>query len=438
MSWSRRRAIQAALFGAGGLGLRSLATGIPMKILADPLRARAQDGVAARTLILSASSAGDPLGANVPGTYLDGIAHPPGPEMARSDMVLGGQTYAAAKPWADLPAEMRNQMCFFHHGTLTNSHPNHPKVMRLMGSTASNDMFVSDIARELASVLGTVQVEPLTLGARGSELVSFRGRILSNVSPLALKEILGREDSPLASLQSLRDAELDRLNTLFKAQGSPNQQLIIDRFAQTRREARNLSEELITRLADVSNNNVAGQVAAAPVLAAMNVAPVITLKIPFGGDNHNDANLARETTQTVAGVGYLASLYESLKALQGDGSMKQDFVIATLNVFGRTLQKKGTQGRDHNGNRHAMVMIGSSVKPTVIGGIERVKPDDPKKDWRALPINSSTGEGSVDGDVPFDETLGAVAKTLGAMLGLSREKLDEIVETGKVIEPAVG
>ncbi len=57
--------------------------------------------------------------------------------------------------------------------------------------------------------------------------------------------------------------------------------------------------------------------------------------------------------------------------------MKQDFVIATFNVFGRTLQVKGTGGRHHNGNRHAMVLIGDAIRPSVIGGVERVDPSDP-------------------------------------------------------------
>src|SRR5882757_4317777 len=73
----RRGALMKGLFGAGMLGLRALATGIPAAILANPRRALAADPYAtgcfseakAQYLILSTSGSGDPLNANVPGTY---------------------------------------------------------------------------------------------------------------------------------------------------------------------------------------------------------------------------------------------------------------------------------------------------------------------------------------------------------------------------------
>jgi len=43
MSEGRRRAILNGLFGAGWLGLRALATGVPAAILANPRRALAAD-----------------------------------------------------------------------------------------------------------------------------------------------------------------------------------------------------------------------------------------------------------------------------------------------------------------------------------------------------------------------------------------------------------
>ena len=89
MKLHRRNMLYTALFGAGGLGLKSLATGIPMSILARPLAARAQDGAAARILILSTSSAGDPINANVPGTYEDpAVEHSNDPLMAPTAMTM--------------------------------------------------------------------------------------------------------------------------------------------------------------------------------------------------------------------------------------------------------------------------------------------------------------------------------------------------------------
>ena len=44
----------------------------------------------------------------------------------------------------------------------------------------------------------------------------------------------------------------------------------------------------------------------------MNCAPLVTLRIPFGGDNHFDYGLQRETAGTVAGVGQLSLLLNKL------------------------------------------------------------------------------------------------------------------------------
>ena len=74
MNFKRRSVLSTALFGAGYLGLRSLATGIPTAILAKGKRAFADDlscgdGSKAQYVVLATSGSGDPLNANAPGTY---------------------------------------------------------------------------------------------------------------------------------------------------------------------------------------------------------------------------------------------------------------------------------------------------------------------------------------------------------------------------------
>ena len=76
--------------------------------------------------------------------------------MAPTALTIGEQQLTAAKPWAELPPNMLQKTVFFHHGTYTNSHPNHPKVMRLMGSTERNEMLVSVYSGALSDVLETV------------------------------------------------------------------------------------------------------------------------------------------------------------------------------------------------------------------------------------------------------------------------------------------
>src|SRR5213075_1175238 len=98
MKHGRRDLLRTTLFGAGGLGLRALATGLPVSFLARPLAARADDYLCldknrAQYLILSASSAGDPMNCNVPGTYdFPDIAHAADPRMAPTPLSLGGKT----------------------------------------------------------------------------------------------------------------------------------------------------------------------------------------------------------------------------------------------------------------------------------------------------------------------------------------------------------
>lgn len=431
MDQSRRQLIKRALFGSGAVGLRALATGIPAHILLDPLRAQAQDKP--RALILVSSSSADPIGANVPGTYRGDIAHPASPTMAATKMTLGERTVTAAKPWADLPKSMRDRMCFIHHTTLTNTHPNHPKVMRLMGGTRGGKMAPSIYANELGQGLGTVQTEPLSLGANnGRELFEFDGRMLANIAPTQLSQILAGTGGELGELAALRDRELDRLHTLLKEHGTSNQRKLIDRFAKTRGEIRSLSGNLLDRLSAIKTNNGDGQAQAIPVLLALNVSPVLSMRIPFGGDNHADADLAREAAQTVSGVSTLRKLVEGIDKGKADGEIAHDVVIATMNVFGRTLSKKGRAGRDHNPNRHCTILIGDAIKPGVVGSL---KPQG--NDWTATSIDSKSGAGGDGKDIAFVDTLNAVGKTVGAALGVSRDVLDYEIRSGKVIEAAL-
>ena len=170
MTLSRRRVLLDSLFGAGMLGLRSLATGIPMAVLADPRKASAAAcNPNAQYLLLSSSVNGDPVNANVPGMYsIPDIAHPADPAMAAAQLSLGGRMTTAATPWAQLPQPMLDRACFFHHGTYTVVHPDLGKVMKLQNFVSHQEMLVSLIASQLAPCLGTVQSEPLALGPRSS------------------------------------------------------------------------------------------------------------------------------------------------------------------------------------------------------------------------------------------------------------------------------
>jgi hypothetical protein len=439
MNASRREALLSGLFGAGWIGLRALATGLPIAVLARPREAFADDaGVScfapskAQYIILSTSGSGDPVNGSVPGTYDDPkILHPLDPTMAPAMMTIGGLPYTAATPWTALPPNVVARTCFFHHTTLTNAHPNQPKVMSLMGAIKQQEMLVSLIAKQLAPCLGTVQAEPVTIGATGpSEALSFEGRHLPILSAPGLRALLTSATGPLTNLQKIRDADLNRLNDLFHKDGTPAQRAFLDSYATSQQQVRQISQNLLNTLSAIKDNSVASQITAAIALIKMNVSPVVAVHIPFGGDNHDDKDLAKEALQTVAGVASIADLMLQLST----AGLQDRVTFVSMNVFGRTMSiaHKGYVGRDHLANHHCTVMIGKGIRGSVIGGVA------PKaSDYGALPINSQTGRGDVNGDVIFEDTLGSVGKTIGAAVGVDPAVLNDRITQGKVIAPAL-
>src|SRR5687768_1856562 len=105
MTIPRRKVLMTTLFGAGYVGLRALATGLPPAVFLRGGRAFAEapatcfDAAKAQFIIFNTSGQGDPLNANAPGTYADSaIIHPGDPEMAPTPLQLGGRTVTAARP----------------------------------------------------------------------------------------------------------------------------------------------------------------------------------------------------------------------------------------------------------------------------------------------------------------------------------------------------
>jgi hypothetical protein len=385
---------------------------------------------AGKMLVLASSSAGDPVNANVPGTYgKSDLYHSADPLMAPSSLSLGGQQYTAAKPWADLPQNILDRSVFFHHATYTPVHGEMSRVQRMMDATEKNDML---IARELSVQLGTVQTDPVSLGARGGELLSSAGRILSNVAPMSVRRALGGVDGPLKDLQDLRDKSIDKIYALYKDHGTPSQRTLLEAWSRSRDEVRSISTDLVARLDSIDGNDEINQARTAAVLMAMKIAPVISVHLDFGGDNHTDADFARETTKHVSAVSTIQVLMQELDQLKADGHLQHDVLFASLNVFGRTLKKKGMAGRDHHSGHHAMVMMGNGLNAGVVGGVAL---NDSGNEYIAQPIDSTTGEAG--GDIPFEETLGAAGKTLGVALGISEDRMNEMLPPGKVVQSVI-
>lgn len=432
MNLTRRKLLLSTLFGAGGIGLRALATGVPLSVFTRLQSAHAETLPAPdactnpQHLFLLTSAAGDPTNANVPGTYgTTEIQHPQQPSMAPTTMTIGGKAYQAARPWTQLPADVLARTSFLHHGTYTNAHSDSAKVSSLMGAVLRQEMLVSLLAKHLAPCLGTVQTQPIVLSR---DLVTFSGSVIPTLSPPNLRAVLLSPTGPLANLQRLRDANLDKLNELFKKSGNAAQRTIVDRYAQSQREARAISQELLSALESITGDTRQDLNTAAVVLFKMKVTPAVVGRYSFGGDNHVDRDLAGEAAETVRSTEAIADLYRQLATHQ----LTDKVTVAFQNVFGRTLRTNSTGGRDHNADHDCSIIIGSAVKSSVIGGVVANRAD-----FRAAAFDSASGQASSAGDIPFDSTLASIGKTLGRAVGVSQTVLDEQILKGKVITAAV-
>jgi hypothetical protein len=445
MTSNRRETLLQMLFGAGYVGLRSLATGVPASILLNPRRALAaanagtDAGTAAllskpQFLIFSTSSNGDPINCNAPGTYDDpNIGHPSDPSMASAPLNLGGTPVNAAQIWSTLPPALLARTCFFHHGTYTVIHPDEGKVLRMMGAVAGGEMIPSWLSRELAPSLGTVRAQPISVSGNATEAIYYEGAPQALLTPTTLSSVLSSPANGLGTvdLVKLRDQGLDALNAFARSQGGTAQKSFIDQYATSTTQLRTLQDGLLSSLSTIKNNSADSQIQAAIILFQMKVTPAVVVSVGFGGDNHGDPALAGEVTGHQTGVATLAKMMQALT----DAQLQDQVTFAMTNVFGRTMiASQSTNGRQHNESHHVSLLIGPGVKGSVVGG---VAPRAAGKEYAALPIDSTTGKGSPSGDVAFSATFGAMGKTLAAAVGLSPDAIAQNVLSGAVIGPAL-
>jgi hypothetical protein len=434
---TRREGILAMLFGSGMLGLRALATGLPASFLLNPRRALADNqtpmcgsNAQAQYIIFNTSGNGDPINASVPGTYEDpNIVHSSDPTMAPTSLTIGGQSYMAAAPWAALPQTVLDRTCFWHLMTNTPVHPKEPDVLKLMGTTVAGEMLPSLLAKQLAPCLGTIQAQPISLGATTpSEGLSYGGAPLPIIPPLALKATLTSAAGPLTNLQPLRDQTLNQLYALYKNGASPAQQAYIDSLVTSQTQVRNINQGLLNMLTSISDSTANSQILAAVTLIQMKVTPVIAIHIPFGGDNHRDIGLAAETAQTVSGVATIATLMQELAS----AGLSDQVTLMSLNVFGRTIGPGNTDGRQHNQNHQVSITIGKPFKGGVIGGVAPFQGD-----YGATAIDSKTGTGSTSGDVQPLGSLASFGQTMLAAVGVAPALISSDVSSGTVITGAL-
>jgi hypothetical protein len=177
----------------------------------------------------------------------------------------------------------------------------------------------------------------------------------------------------------------------------------------------------------------------------MKVAPVLTIHVPFGGDNHRDPNLATETQQTagvtangtynaaagLTGVPGIAALMSALNA----ANLQDQVTFMSLNVFGRTLAVStgaGT-GRQHNPDHHVAIAIGKGFNPGVIGGVA----PGAGGEYEAVAIDSKSGQGSASGDVTPAASLASWGQTMMAAVGIDTTTITQAIPSGLMISGAL-
>jgi hypothetical protein len=438
MNLTRRQALLRTLFGAGGLGLRSLATGLPIAYFLNPKRAVAAGCTPAKAqyVIMSTSAGGDPINSHTPGTYADPkIIHSPDPALAATALTLAGKASTAGKPWCApaqgglMPQNVLDRTVFWHLMTNTPIHPKEPDVLRLMGASTGREMLPSLIAKATAPCLGTVQTQPVVVGAAGpSEAIGFNGSTLPIIPPVALKDTLTNAAGPLSNsnLMALRYSTMNTIYDIYKTSATPAEKAYIDNLVASQAQVRSLNMSLLGVLSNIVDNGINSQILAAITLIQMNIAPVVTIHIPFGGDNHSDTNLQTETSETLSGVAAIASIQSQLQT----ANLQDKVTFMTLNVFGRTLMTNGgasaANGRNHNGNLQTSVTIGAPFqgKGGVVGAVAPVG-----NDYGATPIDSMTGAGTASGDIAAVDTLASYAQTMLQAVGGD----PSVVTSGKVI-----
>jgi hypothetical protein len=427
MTISRRNALLTTLFGAGAVGLRSLATGLPAAFFLNPKKAMAGPTCAgkAQYIILSTSAGGDPINASVPGTYEDPkIVHSLDPSMKPTSITLRGKQLTAAAPWATLPQAVLDRTVFWHLMTNTPVHPKEPDVLKLMG-TAGGEMLPSLLAKTLAPCLSTIQAQPLAIGANGpGEALAYEGQTMPIIPPIALKDTLVNPAGPLTNLQAIRDKTMGDIYAIYKNGATPSQQAYIDQMVQSQQQVRSIKQNLLATLSSIKDNSPASQILAAITLIQMNVAPVISIHIPFGGDNHSDGGLAKETQETVSGVASIVSLMSQLQS----AGLQDQVTFMSLNVFGRTLGPGNDSGRAHNAAHQVSITIGKPFKGGVIGGCAPVGGD-----YGATAIDSTSGAGVSGGDISPVATLASFGQSMLAAIGGD----PSTISGGKVIAPAL-
>lgn len=442
---TRRDALWHLFFGSSLIGLRALATGIPAGLLLNPARASANStkATAPQYVLFASSSYGEPLNANVPGTYDDAnINHSSDASMAATRMHLGGRAVTAARCWAQLPQGVLAQTCFFHHATRGQEHTDASEALRLGGAIKDGAALPDYLAAALAGPLHTLRTQPQQMHAA----LQAHGRAAHNAAatwtaaPTDLAASLGADGQGIGErdLLALRTQTLDGLSRWAKPRGKAFHDNLIDQHVRSPAQVQQAQHNLVASLRALAQQD--GQPAHAPIaqiqaallLFQVNVTPVAMIDLPFGRDNHCDEDFAQAE---VPAHKQAMQVLAALPRLVEEAGLSDRVTLCAMPAFGRTLHRDETQqGRDHSAAHAVGLLVGSHVAGSVVGGVAA---HSAERSFCAQPIDARSGQAQPTGDVAVSASQAAFAKTVAAAVGVPHAQVDADIAAGQIVHGAL-
>ncbi|WP_286843643.1 DUF1501 domain-containing protein [Idiomarina sp. UBA4206] len=465
-SISRRNFLRGS--SAVALCLRAAATGLPVSFLMSGAMPTYAVGTAGKSLILAMSDDGEAINSYAGGTYSSDSNDPRfvigrpstaqlgtgvlgqvnGNNVTASDfsnsaqIKMGNTQVTAAKFFSSLPQDLLDHLAMFHLRTAANGHPEGTRVHTVnsvlvsktgrgteeIQSALMQEILLQDPA--MPSVLST----PMVLNSGGGlGTLTSENVAITRYSPLDVKNLfVGTQ--PAATVDNMAKLYANTIDTIYKnvkTNGTAAQLRYLDAHASSRSQATTLGNQLGGLLTEVTGSSFGDQIKAAVAMAKVNLAPVIVVRYAYSGDNHNDDDLSQETRLTIAQLNNLVTYWNLVKA----EGLQNSINFATYDIFGRTLGRNATGGRDHHNSSCVNMMIGANIKPGVIGGLEAWS-NSGHRLMRATGINSTTGL-SASADIAGTETLTAYARTLMASVGIPESRINFRIPAGKTVKGAL-
>ena len=438
MKLTRRDALLGTLFGAGMIGLRSAASGLPAAFIANPRRALAQvpaemcsNAAKAQYVIFSTSAQGDPINTNAPGTYIDtNIVHPQDPTMAPKSIMVGGTSWQAATPWSTLGATL-GRTTFFHLMTNTPIHPKEHDVLDAVGRGAERGHVRRDVSvapREAARALPRHAADAAGIDWRARD-DHLRGGGAPDHPTHGARSDARFQQGALGQLQKLRAQTLDTaIMPIYRDGGaSPAQLQYIDSLVTSQQQMQGIQQSLLTAITGLKDNSVASQIAAAVALIQMKVSPVLAIHIPFGSDNHpTRTSRPRRPRRYPAWPRWWPF---SRRSPRPTSKTKSRFCRSTCS--GAPWARTTTAGRNHNGNHQLSLAIGKPFKSAVIGGVAQVAGD-----YGAVDIDATSGAPTPGGNIKAIDTMTSFAKSVMTAFGGDPTVISQQI-TGGAVVPAM-